>query len=64
MSVAHTIAQSRGGVTMKCICEFALFPLIVMCGGLIESFFEHPILYLTVFAVTILVCNVLATPSK
>lgn len=49
---------------MKGICEVALFPLIVMCGGLLESFFEHPILYFVVFAVTILVCMVLATPNK
>jgi hypothetical protein len=49
---------------MKAICEFALFPLIVLCGGLIESFFEHPILYLTVFTVTILVCMVLSTPTE
>jgi hypothetical protein len=52
------------GVKMKAVCEFALFPLIVLCGGLLESFFEHPILYLTVFTTTILVCMVLATPTE
>ena len=43
------------------ICEAMLFPLIVLCGGLLESFFEHPILYTTVFFTTMLVCMVLAT---
>lgn len=43
------------------ICELMLFPLIVLSGGLLESFFEHPILYTVVFFTTMLVCMVLAT---
>ena len=43
------------------ICELAIVPLIILCGGLLESFFEHPILYTAVFFTTILVCMVLAT---
>ena len=27
------------------LCEVAVIPLIVLSGGLLESFFEHPILY-------------------
>ena len=41
--------------------ELAMFPLIVLCGGLLESFFEHPILYTVVFFTTILTCMVIAT---
>lgn len=43
------------------ICELAIIPLIILCGGLLEAFFKHPILYLVVFTVTILTCMVLAT---
>ena len=43
------------------ICELAIIPLIILCGGLLESFFEHPILYSAVFFTTILCCMVLAT---
>ena len=43
------------------VCELAVIPLIVLSGGLLESFFEHPILYTAVFFTTILVCMVLAT---
>ena len=43
------------------ICELAIIPLIILCGGLLESFFEHPILYSVVFFTTMLVCMVLAT---
>ena len=43
------------------LCELAIVPLIVLCGGLLESFFEHPILYTAVFFTTILTCMVLAT---
>jgi len=43
------------------ICETMLFPLIVLSGGLLEAFFEHPILYSVVFFTTILCCMVLAT---
>ena len=43
------------------ICELAVIPLIVLSGGLLESFFEHPILYSAVFFTTILTCMVLAT---
>ena len=43
------------------VCELAMFPLIILCGGLLESFFEHPILYTAVFFTTMLVCMVLAT---
>ena len=46
------------------ICELAIIPLIIACGGLLEAFFEHPILFMAVFTVTILVCMVLATPKK
>ena len=43
------------------VCELAIVPLIILCGGLLESFFEHPILYTSVFFTTMLVCMVLAT---
>ena len=43
------------------LCELAVIPLIVLSGGMLESFFEHPILYTAVFFTTILVCMVLAT---
>jgi hypothetical protein len=43
------------------ICEWAIIPLIILCGGLLESFFEHPILYTVVFFTTMLVCMVLPT---
>ena len=43
------------------VCELAIIPLIILCGGLLESFFEHPILYTVVFFATMLVCMVLAT---
>jgi hypothetical protein len=43
------------------LCELAIVPLIILSGGLLESFFEHPILYSAVFFTTILVCMVLAT---
>ena len=43
------------------LCELAVIPLIVLSGGLLESFFEHPILYTAVFFTAMLVCMVLAT---
>ena len=43
------------------LCELAIVPLIILCGGLLGSFFEHPILYTAVFFTTILTCMVLAT---
>ena len=43
------------------ICELAVIPLIVLSGGLLESFFEHPVLYTVVFFTTILTCMVIAT---
>jgi hypothetical protein len=43
------------------ICELAIIPLIILSGGMLESFFEHPILYTAVFFTTMLVCMVLAT---
>jgi hypothetical protein len=43
------------------VCELAIIPLIIACGGLLEVFFEHPILYTVVFFTTMLVCMVLAT---
>ena len=43
------------------VCEAMFFPLIILCAGLVEAFFEHPVLYLIVFTVTILCCMVLAT---
>ena len=43
------------------VCEAMCFPLIIACGGLLEAFFEHPILYTVVFFTTMLVCMVLAT---
>ena len=46
------------------VCELAIVPLIILSGGLLESFFEHPILYTAVFFMTMLVCMVLATPKK
>ena len=46
------------------ICELAVIPLIVLSGGLLESFFEHPILYTVVFFTTMLVCMVLATKGN
>lgn len=46
------------------VCELAIIPLIIACGGMLEAFFEHPILYMIVFTVTILCCMVLATPKK
>lgn len=51
----------EGGREMLKICELAVIPLIVLSGGLLESFFEHPILYTAVFFTTMLVCMVLAT---
>ena len=42
------------------LCELAIVPLIILSGGLLESFFEHPILYTVVFFTTMLVCMVLA----
>lgn len=49
---------------MARICELAIIPLIIASGGLLEAFFEHPILYMVVFTVTILCCMVLATPKE
>ena len=49
---------------MTKLCEWAIVPLIILSGGLLEAFFEHPILFMAVFTVTILVCMVLATPKK
>jgi hypothetical protein len=46
---------------MTKLCELAIVPLIIACGGLLEAFFEHPVLYMVVFTVTILSCMVLAT---
>ena len=46
---------------MTKLCELAIVPLIIACGGLLEAFFEHPILYTVVFFTTMLVCMVLAT---
>ena len=43
------------------LCELAIIPLIILSGGLLEAFFEHPILYSVVFFTTMLVCMVLAT---
>ena len=43
------------------LCELAVIPLIVLSGGLLESFFEHPVLYTVVFFTTILTCMVIAT---
>ena len=43
------------------VCEAMFFPLIIACGGLVEAFFEHPVLYSVVFFTTILCCMVLAT---
>ena len=43
------------------LCEIALIPLIILSGGMLESFFEHPVLYSIVFFTTMLVCMVLAT---
>jgi len=43
------------------VCELAVIPLIILSGGLLESFFEHPILYTAVFFAAMLVCMVLAT---
>jgi hypothetical protein len=43
------------------ICELAIIPLIILCGGLLEAFFGHPVLYSVVFFTTILCCMVLAT---
>ena len=43
------------------VCEAAIVPLIIACGGLLEAFFEHPVLYSIVFFTTILCCMVLAT---
>ena len=51
----------KGGREMLKLCELAMFPLIILCGGLLEAFFEHPILYSVVFFTTILCCMVLAT---
>lgn len=31
------------------VCELAIVPLIIACGGLVEAFFEHPVLYSVVF---------------
>ena len=46
---------------MTKLCELAMFPLIILSGGMLESFFEHPILYSVVFFTTILCCMVLVT---
>jgi hypothetical protein len=46
---------------MTKLCESAIVPLIILSGGLLEAFFEHPILYSVVFFTTMLVCMVLAT---
>lgn len=46
------------------VCELATIPLIILSGGMLEAFFEHPILYMVVFTVTILCCTVLATPKE
>ena len=43
------------------ICELAVIPLIILSGGMLEIFFEHPILYTAVFFTTILTCMVIAT---
>ena len=43
------------------IVELSVFPLIILCAGLVEAFFEHPILYSVVFFTAMLVCMVLAT---
>ena len=43
------------------VCELSIIPLIIACGGLVEAFFEHPVLYSVVFFTTILCCMVLAT---
>lgn len=43
------------------VCELAIIPLIIASGGLLEAFFERPILYSVVFFTTILCCMVLAT---
>jgi len=43
------------------VCELAVIPLIVLSGGLLESFFERPVLYTVVFFTTILTCMVIAT---
>ena len=43
------------------LCEIALIPLIILSGGLLESFFEHPVLYTVVFFTTILTGMVIAT---
>lgn len=49
---------------MTKLCELAIVPLIILSGGLLEAFFEHPVLYMVVFTVTILCCTVLATPKE
>ena len=49
---------------MTKLCESAIIPLIIASGGLLEQVFEHPILFMAVFTVTILVCMVLATPKE
>ena len=46
------------------LCELAIVPLIILSGGRLEAFFEHPILYTAVFFTTMLVCMVLATPKE
>ena len=51
----------EGDREMLRLCELALIPLIILSGGLLEAFFEHPILYSVVFFTTILCCMVLAT---
>lgn len=43
------------------LAELLIIPLIILSGGLLESFFERPILYTAVFFTTMLVCMVLAT---
>ena len=43
------------------LAELLIIPLIILSGGMLESFFEHPILYSVVFFTTMLVCMVLAT---
>ena len=54
-------AEKGGRKAMMKLCELAIIPLIILSGGLLEAFFEHPILYSVVFFTTILCCMVLAT---
>lgn len=43
------------------LAELLIIPLIILSGGMLEAFFEHPILYTVVFFTTILTCMVIAT---